>query len=187
MNASASSDGTDLQARCEACSALCCITHPFDATQGFGFDKPAHTACTHLRDDFRCGIHDQLAAKGFAGCIQYSCHGAGQRVTKLYADSNWRNAPAKALEIYTVFSRMKSLHELQLLLHTAQRTIPDKTWQQRITQQLLDVEAQCRQLEQQQGEVDIEATREKTHELLRQLATEPAIIALRMQRPATRG
>ena len=47
-----------LKADCSACVALCCVIPPFDASQGFGFDKPAETPCQHLCADHRCGIHE---------------------------------------------------------------------------------------------------------------------------------
>ena len=70
-----------LKADCSACVALCCVIPPFDACQGFGFDKPAETPCRHLGADHRCGIHAELIDRGFAGCVAFDCLGAGQRLT----------------------------------------------------------------------------------------------------------
>ncbi|HEY9106307.1 MAG TPA: hypothetical protein VIN58_06490, partial [Roseateles sp.] len=83
-----------LRADCSACAALCCVIPPFDAVQGFGFDKPAETPCHHLCDDHRCGIHADLIERGFAGCVAFDCLGAGQRLTaqavERFGSADWR-------------------------------------------------------------------------------------------------
>lgn len=173
-----------LQHDCAACSALCCVMLPFDAAQGFGFDKEAGTPCQHLQVDFTCGIHDRLREAGFAGCMHYSCHGAGQRVTKLFGEENWRSSDARAAEIHGVFARMHKLHELQSLLQTARTTVATEDWRQRLLQQQLQLETLCRQVEHQEA-VDVDAAAGATLMLLRQLATEPAIVALRNGRPGS--
>ena len=171
-----------LQHDCAACSALCCVMLPFDAAQGFGFDKEAGIPCQHLQTDFTCGIHDRLRDEGFAGCMHYSCHGAGQRVTKRFGEENWRSSDARAAEIHSVFARMHRLHELQSLLHTARATVVSEDWRQRLLQQQLRLETLCQQVEEQEA-VDIAAASSETFALLRQLATEPAVVALRNARP----
>jgi hypothetical protein len=165
---------------CQACSGLCCVVLPFDADQGFGFDKAAHTPCQHLKDDFLCGIHAGLEAQGFRGCIHFSCHGAGQRVTRLFGATHWRGAPERAEAIYAVFKRMQKLHELQFLLHTASMKIDNLEWRQRLASQQQRLELLCQQVEAQHS-VDMDAATAQTLTLLRQLATEPAIVALRDQ------
>jgi hypothetical protein len=170
-----------LEHDCTACSALCCVVLPFDAEQGFGFDKAANTPCQHLQIDFSCGIHTELAAKGFRGCIHYSCYGAGQRVTRLFGEVNWRGNPERADEIYSIFRRMQKLHALQLLLTTARTSGVDATWQQRLLAEQQRLEALCVQVERQEF-VDLEVTTSHTLYLLRQLATEPTIVALRNER-----
>ncbi|MES2603462.1 MAG: hypothetical protein V4603_00905 [Pseudomonadota bacterium] len=167
-----------LEHDCNSCSGLCCVVLPFDAEQGFGFDKPAQTACSHLRDDFLCGIHEALEPQGFRGCIHFTCHGAGQRVTRLFGETNWRSMPESAGEIFNMFKRLQKLHELQFLLHTACSKLDNNDWQRRLTAQQHALEALCQQAEQQNA-VDLELATEQTMTLLRQLATEPAIVALR--------
>ena len=169
-----------LQHDCQACSGLCCVVLPFDAEQGFGFDKPAQTPCRHLRDDFLCGIHDALDAQGFRGCIHFTCHGAGQRATRLYQESNWRSTPENAGEIFEVFKRLQKLHELQFLLHTACAKLDDNDWKQKLLAQQLALEQLCLQIERHET-VDLDAASSQTLTLLRQLATQPAIVALRNQ------
>lgn len=167
-----------LQHDCNACSGLCCVVLPFDAEQGFGFDKPAQTPCRHLGDDFLCSIHEALEPQGFRGCIHFTCHGAGQRVTRLFGETNWRSAPESTGEVFNMFKRLQKLHELQFLLHTACSKLDNNDWQQRLTAQQYALEAMCLQAEQQ-NTVDLEAATQQTMKLLRQLSTEPAIVALR--------
>ena len=167
-----------LQHDCSACSGLCCVVLPFDAEQGFGYDKQAHTPCKHLQNDFSCGIHKDLELGGFRGCIHYTCHGAGQRVTRLFGESNWRSDATRATEIYAVFTRMQKLHELQQLVALAGAKVGNEHWQQRLLDEQQRLEQLCRQVELQNA-MDVEAVAAATHALLRQLATEPSIVALR--------
>lgn len=52
-----------LTADCTKCCGLCCVSPAFDAEQGFGYSKPAHTPCVNLRRDDRCAIHHALPAR----------------------------------------------------------------------------------------------------------------------------
>jgi len=167
-----------LQHDCAACSALCCVMLPFDADQGFGFDKEAGTPCQHLQADFMCGIHNELPERGFRGCTHYSCHGAGQRVTRLFGEAHWRSNAERTGEIHAAFVRMHKLHELQFLLHTALGKVSTPDWQQRLQARQQQLEALCIEVEAHNS-VDLEAATTATYALLRQLATEPAIVALR--------
>jgi hypothetical protein len=72
---------SQLRADCAKCCGLCCVAPAFDADQGFGFDKPAHTACRNLDADHRCAIHAALRARGFPACATFDCYGAGQWLT----------------------------------------------------------------------------------------------------------
>jgi hypothetical protein len=178
MTQPAGDQSPSLQHDCNACSGLCCVVLPFDAEQGFGFDKPAQTPCQHLREDFLCGIHDALQPNGFRGCIHFTCHGAGQRTTRLFGEANWRSSPAQASEVFNVFKRLQKLHELQFLLQTAQAKLDDAEWRGRLAAQQLGLEALCIAVERHEW-VDLEAATSTTFALLRQLATQPAIVALR--------
>ena len=167
-----------LQHDCNACSGLCCVVFPFDAEQGFGFDKEALTPCRHLGTDFSCGIHRTLEEQGFRGCIHYSCHGAGQRVTRVFGEVNWRNDPARANEIYAMFSKMQGLHALQNLLQTAMNALGNDAWKQQVRGLQLRLEGLCQQVEKQEA-VDGSAAAKEVRTLLQQLANEPSILALR--------
>jgi hypothetical protein len=108
-----------LQPDCAACCGLCCVALPFDATQGFGFDKAAHTPCQHLESHFRCGIHNDLTQRGFSGCVQYNCHGAGQATMRLFNKVAWTDSLEHAERMFDIFSRLRPLHELMAMLSLA--------------------------------------------------------------------
>ena len=104
-----------LKADCSACVALCCVIPPFDAIQGFGFDKPAETACHHLCADHRCGIHGELIERNFSGCVAFDCLGAGQRLTALalerFGSADWRARPEVARWLFAAYPRMRQAQE----------------------------------------------------------------------------
>lgn len=104
-----------LKADCSACVALCCVIPPFDAEQGFGFDKAAETPCHHLCADHRCGIHDALIPRGFEGCVAFDCLGAGQRLTALalerFGSTDWRERPEVARWLFAAYPRMRQVQE----------------------------------------------------------------------------
>jgi hypothetical protein len=112
-----------LKADCSACVGLCCVIPPFDALQGFGFDKPAETPCRHLCTDHRCGIHDQLIDRGFEGCVAFDCHGAGQRLTALaverFGSADWRARPEVARWLFAAYSRFREAQRWLAMLELA--------------------------------------------------------------------
>jgi hypothetical protein len=129
-----------LRADCATCTGLCCVVPPFDALQGFGFDKPAHTPCSHLCDDFTCGIHTELADRGFRGCTVFDCHGAGQRVSQqLFPGQDWRDSADTAQQMFSAYDTMRGLHDLMVLLYTASVHVDDA----RLTAQLDSIERLC--------------------------------------------
>lgn len=80
-----------LHADCRRCAALCCVATHFDASPDFAVTKHAGVPCPHLHGQ-RCSIHDQRGTRGFSGCVDYDCHGAGQWITQRHpdADSTWQ-------------------------------------------------------------------------------------------------
>ena len=104
-----------LKADCSACVALCCVIPPFDAVQGFGFDKPAETPCHHLCADHRCGIHTELIDRGFSGCVAFDCLGAGQRLTAMaverFGSADWRARTDVARWLFAAYPRMREAQE----------------------------------------------------------------------------
>lgn len=110
-----------LRADCQACCGLCCVALAFDADQGFGFDKPAHVACEHLRADAHCGIHEERQARGFPGCAAFDCHGAGQRVTQaFFGGARWNDPGVDSAAMFRLFEHLRGPHALMVLLHVAE-------------------------------------------------------------------
>jgi hypothetical protein len=114
-----------LKADCSACVALCCVIPPFDAEQGFGFDKPAESACHHLCADHRCGIHAGLVEQGFSGCVAFDCLGAGQRLTaqalERFGSADWRARPEVARWLFDAYPRVRRVQEWVARLELAAR------------------------------------------------------------------
>ncbi len=109
-----------LRANCAHCCGLCCVAGAFSADQGFGFDKPAHTACRNLTAVDRCAIHDELGVRGFPACATFDCYGAGQWVTQqLCAGMSWRSSPQIAPRMFALYAAYRPLHELMALLDLA--------------------------------------------------------------------
>lgn len=103
----------NLRADCGQCFGLCCAALPFAVSADFAMDKAAGQPCTHLLEDFRCGIHNRLRETGFRGCTVYDCFGAGQKVANVTYDGvDWHQAPAVAAQMFEVFPVMRQLHEL---------------------------------------------------------------------------
>jgi hypothetical protein len=101
------------------------VVPTFAASADFAVDKPAGTPCRHLRADSRCGIHDRLRERGFAGCTVYDCFGAGQHVTQtLFPGADWRGDPARAAGMFAVFPVVRDLHELLYYLAEALTLTP---------------------------------------------------------------
>ncbi|SHF64649.1 Uncharacterized protein YjbI, contains pentapeptide repeats [Jatrophihabitans endophyticus] len=109
----------ELRADCANCAGLCCVALAFDRPNGFAFDKAPGDPCTHLRDDFRCGIHGELRERGFPGCTVFDCQGAGQKATRVtFAGHDWRTDPDRDF-MFATFQVLRPLHELLWYLHDA--------------------------------------------------------------------
>lgn len=114
----------ELSADCSRCAGLCCVAPAFAASADFAVDKPAGTPCTHLREDFRCGIHTRLRPEGFPGCTVFDCFGAGQRITQdTFGGRTWRESPELAAGQFAVLPVMRQLHEMLWYLAEA-ATLP---------------------------------------------------------------
>jgi Pentapeptide repeats (8 copies) len=111
---------TELRADCSRCAGLCCAVPAFSASSDFAIDKPSHTPCPNLADDFGCSIHADLRGRGFPGCTVYECFGAGQRVVQeLYDGRDWLSAPEVRQEMFAAFEVVERLHELLWYLQDA--------------------------------------------------------------------
>ncbi len=127
-----------LQSDCANCFGLCCTALPFAKSADFPFDKQGGSPCRNLREDFKCGIHQNLRVKGFKGCSVFECFGAGQKVSQLtYNGVSWRENPTIAVEMFDVFPVMHQLHEMLYYLVEAIENKATATIQSAL-QQMLD-------------------------------------------------
>ena len=102
-----------LRADCAHCAGLCCVAPSFTASTDFAVNKAAGEPCQHLRQDFACGIHDDLRGRGFPGCTVYDCFGAGQKVVQVtFGGQDWRRSPQLAESMFATFGIVRHLHEL---------------------------------------------------------------------------
>lgn len=102
-----------LKADCSKCFGLCCTALNIAASNDFAIDKPAHTPCPNLQEDFRCKIHDNLRDQGFKGCTVYDCLGAGQKVSQdIFGEKDWRKHPEVASLMFSVFPIVEQLYEM---------------------------------------------------------------------------
>lgn len=103
-----------LRADCGQCFGLCCVVPAFGAGADFAMAKPAGRACPNLdQPTARCGIHEDLSRRGFAGCVAYDCFGAGQRLSRVTgAGPGWTRNPQLAATIQDAFPVLVRLHEL---------------------------------------------------------------------------
>jgi hypothetical protein len=92
----------------------------FAASADFAEDKAPRTPCRHLDAGFRCGIHAELAARGYPGCVAYDCAGAGQLVTHdTFGGADWRASPGTAAPMFAAFEVARRLQELRWYLEQA--------------------------------------------------------------------
>lgn len=102
-----------LKADCQKCFGLCCVALYFSASEGFPTNKTAGKPCINLEADFSCSVHSKLWKLGLKGCTAFDCFGAGQRVAQItYRNSNWKQTPAIASQMFDVFGIMRQLHEM---------------------------------------------------------------------------
>jgi hypothetical protein len=163
----------ELTADCARCAGLCCVAPAFARSADFAIDKPAGRACPHLAADFRCGIHDRLAERGFRGCVVYDCFGAGQHLVQRLADT---------AERYALLPVMRGLHELAWLLTAALELDAARHLHDRLRRALAETE---RLTEGDLRAVDLDAYRTTVNPLL--LAASEAARAGFGPRPDHRG
>ena len=156
-----------LKMDCARCCGLCCVVPPFDADQGFGFDKPAHTACLNLTGDFRCSIHHELPMRGFPACATFDCYGAGPWITQtVFGGASWRSSPQIAQRMFTLYPRYRALHELMWLLDLAIGQIPS-SGAEPLLRCLRDIEFLCEGGAELVERVDATALRREVRAKLR--------------------
>lgn len=118
-----SPDSPALRPDCARCAALCCAAFPFTPSADFPIRKAAGAACPQLRADLRCAVHGELRERGFAGCANFDCFGAGQRVSQAIP-GDWRTDPALATRVFDTFQGVFQLHALLWHLEEALRYAP---------------------------------------------------------------
>ncbi len=116
-------DSELLRDNCAQCAALCCVMPAFDQSDLFAFDKAAATPCRNLDKQGQfCTVHDQKNKLGFAGCLLFTCHGAGQRVVQeCFYGQSWHTDPTLMAPMRAAFEKAKKVHLLLSLLYEAQK------------------------------------------------------------------
>ncbi len=168
----------ELRADCSRCVGLCCVAPAFARSADFAVDKPAGTPCTHLHTDFRCAIHADLRARGFAGCTVFDCLGAGQRVTAAFAGRDWRD-PAVAAPMFAAFAAARQVHEFVWYLYEARVRAPDPALDEEWAR-LADRGFTAADL----AALDVDAVRERVSELLRSASERLRAVPARGEPPA---
>jgi hypothetical protein len=148
------------------------VVPAFVASADFAIDKPAGQPCPNLRADLRCGIHERLRDKGFAGCVAYDCFGAGQQVSQVTFGG--RRTP----QMYAVFPVMRTLHELLWYLTEALALAPTEA----LAQALTETERLTRLKPDELRRLDVDAHRDRVNPLLRKASE-----AVREPGPDRRG
>ncbi|MCB9793570.1 MAG: pentapeptide repeat-containing protein [Alphaproteobacteria bacterium] len=116
----------DLRADCSRCVGLCCVASTFSRGGDFALDKPAGQPCPNLDPDMRCGIHAELRAKGFPGCVSFDCFGAGQHVTQaLFAGEGWRGEPARGRRMFAAFGQLRPVFGMRWHVQEALARAPE--------------------------------------------------------------
>jgi uncharacterized protein YjbI with pentapeptide repeats len=160
-----------LRADCERCAGLCCVAPAFTASADFAIDKPAGRPCPNLRADFRCGIHQRLRDRGFAGCASYDCFGAGQQVVQVtFGGRTWRDEPSLAPRMFATFSIMRQLHELLWYLYEALRLDAGSRLHNELTSALAETERLVSGSPDELAALDVPAHRLRVNAVLRRVS-----------------
>ncbi len=159
-----------LTADCARCCGLCCVAPALVRSPEFALSKDAHTPCPNLEPDFRCAIHPQLAKMGFAGCVTYDCHGAGQHVTQLlFGGRSWAELDEPA-SMFDAFMHARELFEQLSLLETALALEAPPELQARLRARTARVRSLATGTLPELMQINLAAEREITRQLLRALA-----------------
>ncbi|EZH66670.1 hypothetical protein DH09_12190 [Bacillaceae bacterium JMAK1] len=132
---------TELQSNCFQCFGLCCVALPYSQSADFPYDKASGEPCRNLNDNFLCSVHDQLAERGFRGCVSYECFGAGQKVSQqIYDGQDWRRNPKTAEGMFRVFPIVQQLHEMLVYLHQCLQLDEVSSFRTELEQQYKQIE-----------------------------------------------
>ncbi|MCJ2177151.1 hypothetical protein [Novosphingobium album (ex Hu et al. 2023)] len=112
--------GTDFQADCARCAALCCVAFALNDSEMFAVRKEAGEPCPNLDAGCGCRIHGELVQRGFRGCTVYDCLGAGPRVTQdFFQGRSWQDDPSLLDPMCDAFRVTVRAHKLLFLLRAA--------------------------------------------------------------------
>jgi hypothetical protein len=143
------------------------VVPAFYAVQGFGFDKPPHTACRHLTPENRCEIHATLADRGFPGCVSFDCYGAGQRVTQELNGMSWRTSDASTVQtLFSTYSSCVPLHRLMAMIALAEATA-SPPFDAQLRSKRAQLDELCRSEAAKKGTLDLATLRSDVFELVR--------------------
>jgi uncharacterized protein YjbI with pentapeptide repeats len=144
------------------------VAPAFAVSADFAIAKPAGVACPNLRPDFRCGIHEHLREKGFAGCTVYDCFGAGQKVSQVtFGGRDWRGSPELARPMFDAFGVVRQLHELLWYLAEATTLRPASALRDELAAALEETEDLTRLPPDGLAALDMAALRSRVGGLLR--------------------
>ena len=105
---------------CSHCAALCCMAPTINKGARFPIDKPACTACPNLMQGGLCKVHADREELGYLGCIDFTCFGAGQRVTQeMFGGRTWQDDPKLQEPMARAFLDLFRVQESRWLLQTA--------------------------------------------------------------------
>lgn len=174
-----------LRADCANCVGLCCVALAFARSADFAFDKEAGDPCTHLQDDFRCGIHPVLRQRGFKGCTVFDCLGAGQKVTQVtFAGQTWRQAPQSRELMFATFQVMRPLHELLWYLNEAMALPQARPLQGELVRVYDETERLTQQSAQDVLAIDVGAHRDRVNAVLSRVSELVRADAQRGRKPS---
>lgn len=159
----------ELEADCGRCFSLCCLAPPFDAGPDFAADKAPRTPCPHL-EGHRCGIHEDLPARGYRGCVAYTCHGAGQVVSeRLLKGRSWKDDDTLVDVACDAFLALRILHEeLAMLVASEALTLPQPV-RAELDGHTVELRRLCALELEALLAVDVVAVRKSVREVLRSL------------------
>jgi hypothetical protein len=164
---------SDLQPECTRCFALCCVALRIPRSPGFAIEKPAGTPCPNLADDLRCTIHAELDERGFSGCVEYDCQGAGQKVSQItFGGRDWRTDPKIARWMLVVYPVVRQLHAILAAVATAADVVADAGLREQLRAAGDRVEALTLLPPEELVHVDVAAQREAVRLLLEDAAAE---------------
>ena len=126
---------------CDNCAALCCVLLPFDKGEMFAASKAAGRPCKHLGTCNRCAIHADLKERGYPGCAQFDCLGAGQVVTRAFGTRSWQDGPGVTEAMTQAFRWVRDVQDRAQMLRLCRDLAQDADLARKIDRHLADLNA----------------------------------------------